>query len=245
MQIKKLILKIVRSFLNIIGYDILKYRTTYPSEIVNNLLKRYKISLILDVGANTGQYSKELRKAGFTGRITSFEPLKDAYNSLKAVADKDRNWNAYQYALGDESGKAILHVSKHSPSSSLLPMTDLHTEAAPGSEYYREEEIEIRTLDEMFNSLGVSGERIFMKIDCQGYEDKVLNGAQLSLASIIGLQIELSSTALYHGEGAYYSICEFVEENHFQLVRIIPGFSSKTTGEMLQFDAIFFRKNLV
>jgi hypothetical protein len=121
-------------------------------------------------------------------------------------------------------------------------MTSLHNDAAPGSEYLSVEEIEIKTLDSVFDTLMISGENVYLKVDTQGYEKKVLDGAINSLAGISGIQLELSAAELYQGEDNYYSLCHFLEVRNFHLVRIIPGFSNKKTGEMLQFDAIFFKK---
>jgi FkbM family methyltransferase len=242
MSLKNQILKFLRSVLNPIGYDILKYKTTYPAHIVLDHLKRNQITVVLDVGANEGQYSHELRRAGYRGEIISFEPLAEAFRELQSRAAKDKNWKVFNFALGDAEGKTTIHVSKHSPSSSLLPMTDLHNEAVPGSEYLREEQIEIRKLDSVYDELGISGKRVFMKVDTQGFEKRVLDGGERSLQFILGLQLELSAASLYNGEELYYSVCRFVEEKNFRLVRIIPGFAHKTTGEMLQFDALFFRK---
>jgi FkbM family methyltransferase len=242
MGIKNQVLKIVRSVLNPAGYDILKYKTTYPAHIIRDLLQRNGIGLVLDVGANEGQYSAELRKAGYKGRIISFEPLHDAYQALKASCSADRAWSAEKIALGDRNGTEKIHVSGHSPSSSLLPMTDLHTSSVPGSEYSGDETIELKTLDSIYSELEVAGEKIFMKVDTQGYEMHVLKGAVNSLPLISGLQLELSASALYEGEELYYTICRYVEEKGFRLVRIIPGYTNRATGEMLQFDAVFFRK---
>jgi FkbM family methyltransferase len=241
MSPKNQLLKVIRSILNPIGYDILKYRTTHPAHIVLDHLKLNNISTVLDVGANEGQYSHELRKAGFTGRIISFEPLSEAFLRLKKQSSRDKNWQCFNFALGETAGKAIIHVSKHSPSSSILPMTSLHNEAAPGSEYVREEQIEVKTLDTIFDTLNIEGENIFLKVDTQGYEKNVLDGAAGKLSSIKGIQLELSASRLYQGEELYYSICRFVEEKNFHLVRIIPGFTHSATRDMLQFDALFFR----
>ena len=111
----------------------------------------------------------------------------------------------------------------------------------PDQNICREEQIEVKTLDSIFDTLGISGEKVFLKVDTQGYEKKVLDGAIKSLSSITGIQLELSASGLYQGEELYYSICRFVEEKNFHLVRIIPGFTHKATSEMLQFDALFFR----
>ena len=239
---KDQLLKIIRLIINPAGYEILKYRTTNPSHLVLHHLNAYGIKLILDVGANTGQYSSRIRKAGYRGQIISFEPLSDAFQVLSATAGKDKNWKTYNFAMGDYDGPSTINVSMHSPSSSLLPMTKLLSEAAPGSEYINEQKIEIKRLDSIYNTLGLTGVNTFLKIDTQGYEKKVLDGAVNSLSGITGIQLELSAAMLYEGEETYYSICRFIEERGFHLLRIIPGYTHKVTGEMLQFDALFFRK---
>jgi FkbM family methyltransferase len=242
MSLKNELLKIIRSITNPIGYDIVKYKTSHPAHIVLSHLNINNIKTVLDVGANAGQYSYELRKAGYRGRIISFEPVSEAYQHLMLNSKKDTDWQTFNFALGDTNGKTSIHISRHSPSSSLLPMTSLHNDAAPGSEYLSEEEIEIKTLDTIFDTFRISGENVFLKVDTQGYEKKVLDGAINSLSGISGIQLELSAAELYKGEENYFSLCRFVEERNFHLVRVIPGFSNKSTCEMLQFDAIFFRK---
>ena len=81
MSLKNQLLKVIRSILNPIGYDIVKYRTTNPAHIVLDHLNINNINTVLDVGANAGQYSHELRKAGYKGRIISFEPLSEAFQA--------------------------------------------------------------------------------------------------------------------------------------------------------------------
>jgi FkbM family methyltransferase len=242
MSLKIQILKIIRSVLNPIGYDIVKYKTSSPPHIVLDHLKMNNIQTVLDVGANTGQYSQGLRKAGYKGRIISFEPGSLAYHDLKERALHDNNWQTFNFALGEANGFSSIHISRHSPSSSILPMTSLHLDASPGSEYLSEEKIEVKTLDSIYDELGIKGDNVFLKVDTQGYEKKVLDGALESLSAIKGIQLELSANELYEGEEIYYSICRFVEERNFRMVRIIPGFAHKGTHEMLQFDALFFKK---
>lgn len=242
MSLKNQILKLLRSVINPIGYDVVKYRDNNPSFLILEHLNKNNIKTVLDVGANTGQYGCELRKAGYKGRIISFEPLSQAYQKLCLNAINDKSWKTFNYALGDTIGTSSIHVSKNSPSSSLLPMTSLHSEAAPGSEYVQEEKIEVKTLDHIYESLGIADENVFLKIDTQGYEQKVLEGSVSSLQLISGIQVELSTVELYEGEGKYYSICSFIEERGFRMVRVIPGFTHKGTREMLQFDAVFFRE---
>ena len=242
MSLKLSILKVLRTVINPIGYDVVKYKTSNPSHIILNHLKVNKINAILDVGANTGQYSMGMFNAGYKSRILSFEPLSDAYQELKQNASGNPNWQVYNIALGDVGRTDTINISKHSPSSSILPMSDVHKKAAPGSEYLKEEQIEIKTLDSIFDTLGISGSNVFLKVDTQGYEKKVLDGVVDSFRKISGIQLELSASQLYEGEETYYSICSFLEDRDFHLVQILPGFVHPDTREMLQFDAIFFRK---
>lgn len=243
MKLKDELLKLIRSVVNPLGYDIVKISASNPFHLIVNQLRLNNITVVLDVGANAGQYSMELRKAGYRDQIISFEPLSDAYRSLSANSSRDKDWNVYNYALGETERMATINVSAHSPSSSFLPMTDTHRNAAPGSDYIKEERIEIKTLDAVYNSLGIEGEKVFMKVDTQGYEKKVIDGAAKSLSEIKGIQLELSATKLYDGEENYYTMCSFMDDKNFRLVRVIPGFTDKKNGEMLQFDAIFIKND--
>ena len=115
MSLKNEILKIIRSIINPIGYDIVKYRTSSPPHIVLDHLRMHNIQTVLDVGANTGQYSNGLRKAGYKGRIISFEPASQAYHELKIRALRDKNWQTFNLALGEANEFSSIHISRHSP----------------------------------------------------------------------------------------------------------------------------------
>ena len=67
------------------------------------IIKYLDIDLILDVGANKGQFAKCLRVGGYSGRIKSYEPLESAYNKLKKSAKKEKNWDAFNFGLGNLS----------------------------------------------------------------------------------------------------------------------------------------------
>ena len=81
----------------------------------------------------------------------------------------------------------------------------------------------------------------FLKIDVQGYEKFVLEGAPNLLKRVIGVQLELSLVPLYEGDTPYLRMLEFLESAGLHLTLIEPGFRDKNTGEDLQFDGVFFR----
>src|SRR5690242_19513073 len=99
-----------------------------------NSLRVHDINLVLDVGANTGQFGQNLRALGYTGHIVSFEPLSGAHRVLVKTASRDKKWSVPQkVAIGGHSGTVEIHVSANSVSSSVLAMLDAHVAAAPES----------------------------------------------------------------------------------------------------------------
>ncbi len=101
--------------------------------------------------------------------------------------------------------------------------------------------VDLRTLDSVSAALATDTERIFLKLDVQGFEYKVLQGAERFLARVAGIQIELSLVPLYDGEHLFHSMLHDLEERGFEMWSLIPGFVDPETGRLLQLDAIFFR----
>lgn len=133
------------------GYDIIKFSpTSHPLARRGKLLETYGIDLVLDVGANTGQYGKELRDRGYEGRIVSFEPLSSAYKELEATARADGLWHTVNVALGDAQEDGTINIAGNSFSSSIYNMLPTHLASAPESKYIGQERIRIETLDSHF-----------------------------------------------------------------------------------------------
>ena len=91
-------------------------------------LRHSHIDLVIDIGANEGQFAKELRAGGYSGRIVSFEPLSAAHRRLLQESNRDSAWHVHpRCALGDRLGEIELNISGNSVSSSILPMLASHT----------------------------------------------------------------------------------------------------------------------
>jgi FkbM family methyltransferase len=206
------------------------------------LLAREAIDLVIDVGANTGQFASELRnELGFRGQIISFEPLRSAFTVLSSRARGDDRWKVVNCALGEKSGSLEINVSANSYSSSLLDMLPAHVDSAPDSNYIATETVEIRTLDEAMPELRKSPRKIFMKIDTQGYESQVLRGARASLPRIDTIQLELSLVPLYAGQALFSDIHQQMCDQGYSLVVIEPMFRDPRTKRLLQMDGIYHR----
>ena len=204
-------------------------------------MRHYRITTVLDVGANEGQYARELRLAGYSGRILSFEPMSEAFARLAEATRKDPNWDAVHIGLGRMDGEADINVSANSISSSLLPMLPAHENAAVNASVVAVECVPIRRLDGIIGDLIAMAERLYLKIDVQGYELEVLEGATGVLDQIVGLQIELSLVPLYEGGPQFDDVVRWAHLHGFELMGIEPGFADPASGRLLQCDGIFYR----
>lgn len=205
------------------------------------LLDFHKIDTILDVGANDGRYGKLLRKGGYGGAILSFEPLSAAYAKLLRAAADDTAWHvAPRMAVGSTHGEIEINIAGNSTSSSLLPMKDLHKSAAPHSKYIGTEMVSICRLDEFAHPVLNHSNAILLKIDTQGYEMLVLEGAEKLLQKVVGIQIELSLIPLYDGQKLYLDVIEWLSQRGFDLWSVMPVFVDGNSGRLLQIDGIFF-----
>lgn len=231
-----------RTALRRIGYDLSRYnaRTGTPVDRRLKLMRHHGVNLVLDVGANAGQYARGLRNLGVTDRIYSFEPLSSAYAALAEAARTDPAWTVRNLALGDRDGEAEIHIAGNSQSSSLLKMLPAHLERTPHARTVGTERIQIRRLDSIMPELVAAGDRPFLKIDAQGYERAIIAGAGSRLRDFVGIQMELSLIPLYAGETLLAPMVLHMETLGFVLMSIEPGFCDTRTGQLLQTDCVFF-----
>lgn len=207
------------------------------------LFAYHRVDLVLDVGANLGQYGRQLRQAGYRGRIVSFEPVAEIHRRLQHIAAPDTRWTvAPPMALGDTDGYAVMNVSGNLVSSSLLPMREAHLAAAPQSGYIGQETVRLARLDSVADAYLTPASEVFLKVDTQGFEARVLAGAERLLPRICGLQLELSLTPLYEGETGMRLMLERLEDLGYDLHAVLPGFTDRLTGRMLQADGVFFNR---
>lgn len=242
MSLLKQLLKLLRRLFHAFGLDI-RDATSNAAYQLNLGLDSFNVDLVFDVGANIGQFASELRSVGFKGNIVSFEPLSDAYRLLLARAERDAKWQVHERgAVGDYVGEIEINVSGNSVSSSVLPMTEAHSSAAPNSAYVASEKVSIATLDTISSKYLSMASRFFIKIDTQGFESQVLDGARETLAQAQGVLCELSLVPLYEGQLLWLDMIERLESAGFTLWSIQEGFTDSRDGRTLQVNAIFFRE---
>lgn len=234
----------IRRTLRKMGWELKRFRPeSCEWARLADMLLAHRVSTVFDVGANRGQFGRNLRDSGFEGRIVSFEPVLEAHEELCRVAFRDSLWTvAERMAIGDSDGQADIHVANNLASSSLLPMLDSHLSADPNSGFVATEAVPMVRLDSVADGFLKNGEPFFIKIDVQGFESKVLDGAPVLLKRATGLQLELSLTPLYEGETLFRPMLDRLRESGFELWSLVPGFVDPRTGRLLQVDGVFFRR---
>lgn len=200
---------------------------------------RNDINLVLDVGANEGQYVQLLRNAGYRRSIVSYEPIPEVFSQLVANRKGDSEWRGENCALAEVAGRTQFHVAANSVSSSLLEVTDVSTDAEGATSTTRCIDVEVRTLNMELNS-SLKNRNIHLKLDTQGAELEVLRGASEVLPLIQSVECELSLRELYANQALFYEVSEFFYGAGFHAVWFEPGF--QTNGQLLQMDALFVRK---
>lgn len=208
------------------------------------ILNNFKISTVLDVGANIGQFGSELRSLGYKKKIISFEPTSEAFSKLKKASKKDLKWDVFNYSLGHFDGETEINISKNSVSSSILDNLPQLLESAPEAKYIKKETIKIKKLDTLFNELNLENQNIYLKIDTQGFEENILNGGLLNLSKIKIIQIEMALVQSYSETLSFEEMTKKLNDLNFKIFSIESGYYDKKTGRLLEVDGIFINELL-
>ncbi len=234
----------LRRLVRHLGYDVAPFPGAAPHWAhIGDLLAHHGISLVIDVGANAGQYATALRNNGYGGRIVSYEPTVAAHAGLVRAAAGDTEWTAaVRCAVGDEPQAAVeIRTSGESDMSSLLPMTDSAQVHMPSAAAVQLEAAPMVTLAAEWDERVAPNDRVFLKVDTQGYEDKVLDGLGARIEAITGLQLELGLQPIYEGQAGYLELINRVASAGFEPVFVVPGYYGRHLRRMIDFDMIWFR----
>lgn len=229
-RLKTAIRKVTRRW----GYDLVPFDSDFIA-LQKSILRT--IDLVVDVGANTGQYAERLRQLGYAKPIISFEPGVDPYSYLAASARRDGSWTARQVALGAGQGSAVLHVTANGMSSSLRQPLEAHVGADKGVRVVDSYKVAVATLDsELADD---EGDSLWLKLDVQGHELEVLRGGPATLSRSLAVQVEMSFVQLYTDQAPWLDLVAHLLEKGLVLCHLDPGFVDRRTGFLQQADGLF------
>jgi FkbM family methyltransferase len=203
-------------------------------------IRNLDIKTVIDVGANTGQFAAEIHGILPEAAIYSFEPLRECYDFLVDNMSHVSKFRAFNIALGSEQSEIEMHRSDFTPSSSIRRMSELHRQAFPFTSKDVIEKIAIRQLDDVTRGLDLA-ENILIKIDVQGFEDKVIAGGLRTIQIAKLLIVEMSFEILYDGQPLFDTIYETVIRMGFAYHGNFNQLLNPIDGNILQADAIFMK----
>ncbi len=202
-----------------------------------------KPATILDIGANRGMFSRCSNFIFPEAKIIAFEPLKDCFDELNILKNTIKKFETYNFAISDQKKETVFHRSSYDYSSSLLEMGDIHKDAFPYSAKEKSEVVQVDTLDNILSGKKLE-EPILMKIDVQGNERAVLNGAIKTLEKTNYLLCELSFFHLYKGQALFDEVYDQITNMGFKFNGQLGGVSHPITKVDLQIDGLFLRDGI-
>lgn len=201
------------------------------------ILKNLSPELVIDVGANKGQFTLMCRELFPDAAIVAFEPLNMPTKQFKDLFNNDHKVTLHQNAIGQTRGSETIYISRRMDSSSLLPISKTQSTIFPGTELDHTTIIKIAPLSDFSGSINCSV-RTLLKIDVQGFELEVLRGCGTLLQEIDYCYVECSYQELYKGQPLVNDILDFMHSAGF----ILTGVFNQTTdkaGHAVQGDFLF------
>ena len=206
----------------------------------------YGVNVVLDVGANKGQYGRALRRAGYRGHIVSFEPVAREFEQLRRQAAKDGNWSAHQIALGREDGQIEMNVVPGTLSSALPP-SDFGAQRYGKLASADVQVVPVHRLDGIFDELlaNVPGARAYLKLDTQGFDLEAFAGLGDRVRDVVAMQSEVALLRIYDGMPRLPDSLAVYESAGFEVAGLYPVTRERSTARVLEFDCLMVRADTV
>jgi FkbM family methyltransferase len=217
-----------------------EYRRVRKDRWKYRWLPPLSIGTVLDIGANVGQSADRFRHILPDAQIYSFEPVKDCYDQLAARFRGDARFRAFHCALGESDSTAVIHRSAHRMASSLLEQSDRLKRSWPKAPSVEAENITVRALDDMAATIDMAP-NILIKIDVEGYEDRVIRGGQKTIASAKVILMEMCFQELYEGQLLFDGLYDLLRPIGFTFRGFQGQAQAPDTGEIIFADAIFLK----
>ncbi len=239
-------MKLHKRLAALFGYELIKLSKQPSSEAhLLNLVHHLGIDLVLDVGANEGQFGRRLRDRGYRGQIHSFEPVGETFERLRQASGQDPNWHVHRMALGAEPGEALINVTASSDLASFLDPNDFGSERYQNIAVASQERVPISTVDLFLAGLkdDVVSANILLKMDTQGFDLNVFRGATQSLGRVAALLSELSIAPIYANMPHYLEALKVYEDAGFALTGLYP-ISRKPDLSLIEMDCMMINRAL-
>lgn len=236
--------RIIKKAFNQIGLDIVRISKSPKQSLLG--LRNLPIKTIIDVGANTGQFARIILNVFPEAYIYSFEPLLEPFKQLKEWADQQNGKaTVYNVALGDKEGKVkmVSHLD-HSPSSSFLKTTKICETFYPVTKKQASTIVKLTTLDKAIASISPPPHSdIFLKLDVQGYEDRVIRGGTETFLKARACILEINLDQLYENQATFKAISVLLDNLGYHYAGNLNQVHADD-GHIIYIDAVFVRREI-
>lgn len=236
---------IINSIIKTTGYQFVRV-PSLNLDIANGKyewLQQLKINTIIDIGANNGQFLRFISKVLKDVKIYSFEPINECYLNLEKLKNEIDCLEVFNIALGDDDTETTFFQSEFSASSSLVEMANLHSTLFPHTQNYKKDIISVKKLDSFIDKIPIIP-RLLIKIDVQGYENKVLTGGRKFIKMADILFIESSYFELYKNQWLFYELNEYLYSQGFFFSGNLEQITAPQNNLTVQADAIYLKNEL-
>ena len=233
--------RLVKSVFNQAGFDVVR-RESSPSLTLLGLRSR-PIQTVIDVGANTGQFAKNISGFFPNAKLYCFEPLPRPFDALSAWAKtQDGRVVPSKVAIGDNEGEAEMFLHEdHTPSSSLLATTKLNEQYYPFTTGQQRILVRQTTLDAALDELQAElSSEILIKLDVQGYEDRVIAGGSETFATATSCILEVCLDSLYEGQAGFLRLLTMLDSLNYRYVGNLDQAYGED-GHCIFLNAVFLR----
>ncbi len=231
--------KLVKLGFNQLGLDLVR-RHNSPSMTLLGLRSR-PIMTVIDVGANTGQFAKRVSRFFPEAVIYCFEPLPDPFNELcKWAKTQNERVLPFNLAIGSENCEVSMFLHEdHTPSSSVLATTKLTEQYYPVTKAKKKISVAQKKLDTVFeeNQKAFSSE-ILIKLDVQGYEDRVIAGGVNTFSKADACILEVSLDTLYKDQAGFRELLTMLDELGYCYIGNMDQVYAED-GHCIFLDAVF------
>lgn len=203
------------------------------------------VDVVLDIGANTGQFGWLLRqRVGWRGPIVSFEPIPNTFAALVERIRGDPKWTGEQLAVASEAGTLTLNLWEQSPDlTSRLPPSGRHLDRLPAlAQQPTATAVQAVTLESyLAGSDFASATSVFLKIDVQGMDLDVLRSGGTYLERTTLLQLEVPFSPIYENQPSAAELLNAAKQLGFSLAALLPVAFASDGVSVLDADAFFVR----
>jgi FkbM family methyltransferase len=211
---------------------------------LRSIIKGFRTDLVIDVGANKGQFGQQLRRLGYTGTIWSFEPMTSHHQSLSVLCNSLPPWKLFKHACGEVFSRRTLSVTKDDSCSSFLTANEFGKRELGHflNETRVESDVDVFPLDMVLENNPIKDfSSILLKTDTQGFDDKVLAGAELLLEKVSVVLCETAFRPIYENAPHSSVITSMLAKKHFKQGCIFPIAYSTQNGELIEADTFFVK----